>query len=248
MTMHPSEIALNDYVDEALPPAGRADVDRHLESCAGCRAIVTDLRDLKRASSELPPLTPPERAWERIRADVTRQAGDARHPVPGGAARPRPAGGAALRTWLPAAAAVLLAVGGAWYFAARGTRPSSTPPAAASAPADAQAIEAELRQAEEHYQKAISGLERIANSEKGSLDPQTAATLQKNLSVVDQAIGESRAALRQQPTSEPAQQSLLENFRTKLALLEDTVALINEMRKGNETGAARIASGLKKKG
>jgi hypothetical protein len=51
-----------------------------------------------------------------------------------------------------------------------------------------------------------------------------------------------------QPDSEPAQQSLLESFKTKVALLQDTVALINEMRKGNEAGAARIVSGLKPKG
>jgi hypothetical protein len=41
---------------------------------------------------------------------------------------------------------------------------------------------------------------------------------------------------------------LIENFKTKIALLQDTVALINEMRKGNEAGAARIVSGLKQKG
>jgi hypothetical protein len=33
-----------------------------------------------------------------------------------------------------------------------------------------------------------------------------------------------------------------------MALLQDTVALINEMRKGNDAGAARIVSGLKPKG
>jgi len=88
----------------------------------------------------------------------------------------------------------------------------------------------------------------IANSEQSELDPRTAATLQKNLAVIDQAISESRAAVRAQPASEPAQQSLIEGFKTKIGLLQDTVALINEMRKGNEAGAARIASGLKQKG
>jgi hypothetical protein len=66
--------------------------------------------------------------------------------------------------------------------------------------------------------------------------------------VIDQAISESRAALHVQPDSEPAQQSLLDSFKTKIALLQDTVALINEMRKGNEAGATRIVSGLKPKG
>ena len=112
----------------------------------------------------------------------------------------------------------------------------------------AQAVEAELRAAEEHYTKAITGLEQITKTEQGALDPGTAATLQKNLAVIDQAISESRAALRTQPASEPAQESLVENFKAKIALLQDTVALINEMRKGNDAGAARIVSGLKPKG
>ena len=80
-----------------------------------------------------------------------------------------------------------------------------------------------------------------------TLDPQTASTLEKNLRVIDQAISESRSALRAQPASEPAQASLLESFKSKIALLQDTVALINEMRKGNDAGAARIVSGLKEK-
>src|SRR5436190_61045 len=104
---------------------------------------------------------------------------------------------------------------------------------------DCRRLVDELRD-EQHYQKAITGLEQAANAEKGALDPQTAATLQKNLAVIDQAINESRAALKMQPNSEPAQQSLLESFKTKIALLQDTVALINEMRKGNDAGAARI--------
>ena len=64
----------------------------------------------------------------------------------------------------------------------------------------------------------------------------------------DEARQARRAAVRAQPSSEPAQQSLIENFKTKIGLLQDTVALINEMRKGNEAGAARIVSGLKDKG
>jgi hypothetical protein len=119
---------------------------------------------------------------------------------------------------------------------------------AVSANAAAQSVEAELRQAEDHYEKAIKGLEQIANAEQDVFDPKTAATLQKNLAVIDQAISESRAALRAEPANEPAQESLLESFKAKMGLLQDTVALINEMRKGNDAGAARIVSGLKQKG
>jgi hypothetical protein len=68
--------------------------------------------------------------------------------------------------------------------------------------------------------------------------------LQKNLEVIDQAIGESRAALQTQPTSDVAQESLFEALRNKVVLLQETVVLINEMRKGNQEGTARIVSGL----
>jgi hypothetical protein len=119
---------------------------------------------------------------------------------------------------------------------------------AAAATMSAEAVEAELRAAESHYERAFQGLEQIAKSEQNALDPKTASTLQKNLAVIDQAISESREAVRAQPTSEPAVSSLMDNFKMKLALLQDTVALINEMRKGNEAGAARVVSGLKQKG
>ena len=153
-------------------------------------------------------------------------------------------------SWLAAAAAIVLAtlVGLRFMPGRHEAGNPSTVAQTGSVRDAAQAIESELRLAEAHYEKAIKGLEQIANTDQGALDPRTAATLQKNLAVIDQAISESRAAVRSQPTSEPAQQSLVENFKTKIGLLQDTVALINEMRKGNVAGAARIVSGLKQKG
>ena len=68
--------------------------------------------------------------------------------------------------------------------------------------------------------------------------------LQNNLRVIDQAIGESRAALQAQPSSAPAQASLFDAMRDKVALLQQTVELINEMRKGNQAEAGRLIEGL----
>jgi hypothetical protein len=117
-------------------------------------------------------------------------------------------------------------------------------PVAVAEHPELKTVAEELRLAEQHYENAIGGLEKLAN-DRQVLDPQVAAALQKNLQVIDLAIGESRAALRAEPASEPAQQSLFEAFRAKIALLQDTIALINEMRKGNQAEAARIAEGLK---
>ncbi|HEY7290820.1 MAG TPA: zf-HC2 domain-containing protein [Vicinamibacterales bacterium] len=246
--MHPEDAVLNDFVDETLGASERQDVARHLETCAACRQMVDDLSEIRRVASSLDERQPPARAWSRIERaiELDQQAGVT-------AAVPTTTSSAARRWgWLAAAAVLALATLVGIRYGVNGLRtpaaPANASQSAAAGEISAQDVEAELRAAESHYDKAIKGLEQIANSERGSLDPATAATLQKNLAVIDQAISESRAAVREQPTSEPAAQSLMENFKTKLALLQDTVALINEMRKGNEAGTARVVSGLKQKG
>jgi len=253
--MHPNETLLNDYVEETLAAAERSEVEQHLAACDACRALVDDLRAIRNVSASLEHRDPPARAWSRLERAI-RLENEHRADIGARGVEPTARLNAPFTpsryayTWLAAAAAIVLAV----YVGMR-FRPAPAPepqPAAVqatdSSTAGQASVEAELRAAEEHYDKAIKGLEQITNAEKGALDTQTAATLQKNLAVIDQAISESRAALRAQPASQPAQDSLLESFKAKLALLQDTVALINEMRKGNEAGAARIGSGLTKKG
>lgn len=257
--MHPNETTIHDYVDDALEPHARADVERHLEGCAECRRLVDDLREIRSAVAGLKNdlREPPVRAWTRLERAIrlehpSRSTQNPQNTQKGLSLRfPR-----VLRStfgWVAAAAVLLLATAVGLQFRA-GRRATGTPASTASSASSdstsvsAQTVEAELRAAEEHYTKAITGLEQITRTEQGALDPGTAATLQKNLAVIDQAISESRAALQTQPASEPAQESLVENFKAKIGLLQDTVALINEMRKGNEAGAARIVSGLKPKG
>jgi len=262
--MHPNDTTLNGYADGTLNAAERPGVEQHLAGCAACREMVDDLREILKATGDLELREPPVRAWSRLERAIKMEREHAApstqgRPLDGSRGRRPNAGGPAeagryrrYAAWLAAAAAVLVAttVGMRYAPARRADAPPAAPGATAAITAGeaAQSIETELRQAESHYEKAIKGLETIANSEQGELDPRTAATLQKNLAVIDQAISESRAAVRAQPASEPAQQSLIDGFKTKIGLLQDTVALINEMRKGNEAGAARIASGLKQKG
>jgi hypothetical protein len=104
-----------------------------------------------------------------------------------------------------------------------------------------ETLERELTQAEEHYGNAIAELEAITKNGDGSIDPSVAATVQKNLATID------RAALTDHPESVPARDSLFEALRRKVGVLQATVMLMNEMRKGNQEGAARVAPGLGKK-
>jgi hypothetical protein len=155
------------------------------------------------------------------------------------------------------AATLLLAVGASLLTllpAARRSRQqfaTSQPAVGNGTPApavqvDQKDIAEEFRLAEEHYQNAIAKLEEAAKSDQNAIDPQTAAMLQKNLQVIDQAIAESRAAFRSEPTSTPARDSLFEALKRKVSLLQDTIALMNEMRKGNAAGAAQVVEGVNK--
>lgn len=127
--------------------------------------------------------------------------------------------------------------------------PAMTIPASTGNGADdslVQSVEMELKLAEQHYENAIASLEQAAKAEQDTLDPEVAEILQKNLAIIDQAIVDSRVALQTQPTNQLAQTSLFDAFRRKVALLQDTITLINEMRKGNQAGAARVLQNLNK--
>ncbi|MFA5908311.1 MAG: zf-HC2 domain-containing protein [Vicinamibacterales bacterium] len=243
--------ALVDFVDGRLAPAEQRNVERHLEGCDNCSALVTDLRTIRAAAFMLDRHEPRAETWTRLQAAV------AAEPSPKGRLLTLPARGRRLvrrspgegrnwPVWLGAAAALVLAtVIGLMPLMNRATDPNGAATEAAAEPEiSVESVAAEFEKAEQHYQKAIDDLQTIANKDTGELDPQVATVLQKNLSVIDQAISESRAALRSQPASTNAQDGLFDALRTKVALLQQTVELINEMRKGNQAEAGRKIQSL----
>ena len=124
---HPVE-ALSAYLDREIEAPGRVEIEAHLESCPGCRALLEDLRRLDAAvGAEVAPPVPAGLA-RRIRSRLgPADAGAAAVPKP---PRPRRSG------WfgpLPlAAAASLVVVGALWLLSPeRSTAPSSPPPPAA---------------------------------------------------------------------------------------------------------------------
>jgi len=235
--------ALVDLVDGRLDGAGQRTVERHLEGCGNCRALVEDLRSIRAAAFMLDRREPKAETWSNVKAAI------AAEPAPRGRLLDMGRGGVNWPVWLGAAAALILAtVIGLLPLMNRTPPPhDDTTQGAGGDPAPEVTVEsvtAEFEAAEKHYQKAIDDLQTIANKDTGELDPQVAAVLQKNLTVIDQAITESRAALRSQPSSANAQSGLFEALRSKVALLQQTVELINEMRKGNQAEAGRRAQTL----
>ena len=239
--------AIAEFVDGALDPSRQRELERHVEGCPACRALVADLKSIQAAAFTLDRVELPPHLLPQLQARLQQEPA----PASRGKLLSFPRSRAAMVAWT-AAAAALLAITTVGLLSVlqpgRSAQPHSDEIAVKEAPGssgDAVAtVEAELRAATEHYERAIQQLEQIARTDDGTLDPQVAAVLQRNLQVIDQAIGESRAALQTQPASADVQESLFDAMRSKVALLQQTVELINEMRKGNQTEAGRLLQGL----
>jgi CHASE3 domain sensor protein len=233
--------SIQELVDGTLGPIRRAELELHLDQCDDCRALADDMQRIHDTAASLDELAAPDRVWLQI-AGRLRQEG--RVTTRSAAARVR------LSTGLLAiAAALVLVVGASVFLLMRPTdAPQSSPGATQPAGGNAAAVDpvegvaTEFRLAEQHLQNAITKLEEAAKTDDEIIDAQTAAELQKNLQVIDQAIAESRAALGQEPQSTPARDSLFEALKRKVTLLQDTIALMNEMRKGDSAGAAQIVN------
>lgn len=232
-----------DLVDGGLDPATARAAARHADGCESCRALRADLQTISAAAFTLDRLEPPARVWGRIRERLPYETVE--EAAPRLLAWPRT--GTAWRMWGAAAAVLLLAtaIGLLPLLQRRDDASVTAQPSSMDGQILVDSVQADLLAAEEHYEKAIQGLEEIARTESDALDPQVAGVLQKNLQVIDLAIGESRAALDAQPTSTAVQDGLFDAMRAKVALLQQTVELINEMRKGNQAEAGRIIQGLK---
>jgi len=243
MSCHDYRDAIAEFVDGALEPTRQRELERHVEGCPACRALVADLKTIQAAAFTLDRMELPPHLLPALQARL------AAEPLPSARARllAFPVSRAARLAWLAAAAALLLMTTAGIMSLTRPAQPHAelTVAEPAATPADPVAsVQAELQLATEHYEKAIQQLEEIARSDDSALDPPVAADFQKNLQVIDQAIDESRSALQTQPASATVQEGLFDAMRSKVALLQQTVELINEMRKGNQAEAGRLIQGL----
>lgn len=196
-----------DVVDGTLSPGEKAQIDAHCRTCQTCGDLLDDLMKIRAAAASLDRLVPSAAVWAAIAANV----------------RPR---SASARFWLPAAAALVIMVGAAtWFDLSPGWRSRSGD--AESAADVARTAVTELQLAERHYENAIRSLEQLTVNKDTPLDAAVVADISQSLQSIDRAITDSRAALRSEPESFVAQTSLLEALRMKVALLQETVSLMN---------------------
>jgi predicted anti-sigma-YlaC factor YlaD len=65
---------LDDEAPDALPAAERAALERHVATCARCRALVRDLDGIGEAAAALPAFAPPRDLWPDIAARLVPRA------------------------------------------------------------------------------------------------------------------------------------------------------------------------------
>jgi anti-sigma factor RsiW len=218
---------LSDDADRALSGDMHAAVEAHLATCEACRDTVRDFERLRDAARSLGPIAPPPMVWTSIAATLPHARRQAR------------------AQWLGLAAALVLVTSGAYFFA-RATAPASPDTTAAgnaTTSATVETVEQELAAAAKHYEAAIAQLEAVAKQDQSTLPADAAAKLQVSLTQIDKYIAESRAALADEPRSEPARDSLFDALRRKVSMLQDTVALMGAMQRGDQNAAAKIMGG-----
>lgn len=208
---------ISEAVDGTLDQAAQAELDTHCRGCADCRELLSDLIDIRAAAATLDRVTPSPAVWTAISAKIDSPRS------PHGVSSLGREGRAPSWGQLAAAAALVTVLGAAAWFGLS-LRPSNggTEPVAELARAAS-----ELQLAEQHYLNAIASLEQLTVRKDTTLDPAIAADIAQSLSSIDRAIADSRAALKTDPNSFVAQTSLLEALRMKVALLQETVSLMN---------------------
>lgn len=205
---------LDDYVDGQLDEAGLQEVELHLRDCAACRDEERHLRALLARLAALPDgLEPGRDLWPGIAARLSeRRVLSFRRHI------------GKVRAWvLPAlaSAAALLVALTLWRgreVPVAPTRGQATLPAALGSDRGLSAAQAD-------YARAASDLMKVLNARRDTLPPETVQGVEANLHTIDEALGQIRVALQQDPDNPQLARLLTTTHRRKVAFLQQVVKL-----------------------
>jgi anti-sigma factor RsiW len=246
MTHAMIESRLDDFVDGLLSDVERRTVERHLEACEACRAEVDGILRLQTAVGALPrEMAPPRDLWAGIAARIEQEPREepahaeyAEEPAdePVRVYRIDTARRARRGWWmgprvLAAAAAVVLVVlsssitallmrGGA---AAPDGPLASAPSESGGAPPTSALVAWEP--AERVVLETVEQLEFALEAQRDRLNPETVRVVEENLRIIDRAIAEARAALEADPNNRDLTFLLMDVYKTKVDLLQNTVQI-----------------------
>jgi hypothetical protein len=221
--MNCAELArhLDELLENRLAPALRAAAEEHVRTCAACRPEVAGLRRVLAEAASLPESVEPlEDLWPSIEARLA----------------PRPALRAKRFDWRTLAVAATLAaalVTAGILLRPRGPggervatgEPSATAPIPASLPFDA--AEQALLETKQRLREALA-------ERRSTLSPATAAAVDRNLEVIENAIEEIRVALERDPANPHLNRRLLAIHQQELAFLQHVTQHGRPLQAGEE--------------
>jgi anti-sigma factor RsiW len=219
---------LDHYLDGELGAEERVLVEEHLGRCDECLEEVEALRAIRDGARFLPrEIAPPRDLWPAIAARIHATAESPREVIAvdfGAARQPR-----ASRVWvIRIAAAVALVVASssttALLLRRPGGEPVATLPASTATPPAKTALAA-FAPTEAEYQGTVAALYAELRAREGRLSPETVATVEANLRIIDAAIAESRAALAADPGNARIPLLLSGVYQKKVELLQHAVQL-----------------------
>ncbi len=237
MNTHLTDDALHRYVDGELDPATSEACARHFTTCEACAERLATLEDLLSRVESMPAgITPPEDLWPGLQRHIESSkvvALDAPSPSPSPPPPPVRAVSPRRPWWtrpgpaVAAAATLILATASAtaWLLThdGRGVQssaaaiyaslPENTPPQVAMLITD--------------YEGMTQRLAEQFASKRGLLPPAAVVVVEENLRVIDEALGELREVLLNDPENETVLELLATAYRQKVAVLEHATESIS---------------------
>jgi putative zinc finger protein len=217
---------LSEYLDGTLGGAERLDCERHLAECAECRATLDELQRVVARARALEPRAPRADLW----AGIASRIGVSR---PGVASLAEQRARRHIAFTLPQLAAasialILLSAGGAWLAFSRGSSRDialtlAPPPGDTAAAASVSWVS----RADPKYDARVAELQQALDAGRERLDSATVRVIEKNLRIIDAAIGQARRALAADPANQYLNVHLADTMRRKLDLLRTASALVN---------------------
>lgn len=208
--------------------------EAHREGCAECTSTWAELDAISAEARALPTLTPSHDLWAGIEARI-----DGASPARAKAAQ-RWFAAPALRYAAAAAALVVTTATITWKLAndrneppmVATVSPNSTNPADASNAIDDSTGDRLIRVQAAGYEEGfanigleIQTLQTLLDQRRSKLDSATVEIVERNLKLIDTAIGESRAAFLRDPASQFLASQLARSYATKLTLLRATATM-----------------------
>ena len=208
---HLTEDERQTLADEALDTSRRADVDAHLSRCAECRDDVTRLRNITMRYKAAPTTPAPvDELWPAIRARIEQEKVVALG-TPTAPARSR------LRT------KHLVAIGGlaaAAMLTVVLLRPSHRIAVDSTvAVGDTSSLRLVSDSVKSYEDEARILLNRL-EIQRAMMRPEAAASIDRDLKVIDQAIGELQIAIQNDPRNPALRHLLASSYRQKVELLK----------------------------